>query len=83
MVAFRRAQGAHLAGIVRLLADDALGAKRERFADPLPESYLRAFEAIYADPNNELVVACLKEEVVGALQLTFIPTSPTRAAGAR
>jgi GNAT superfamily N-acetyltransferase len=73
MVAFRRAQRGDLPGIVRLLADDPLGAKRERFADPLPESYLRAFEAVDADPNNELVVACLGEEVVGVLQLTFIP----------
>lgn len=58
---------------MRLLADDPLGAKRERFEIPLPDSYLRAFEAIDADPNNELVVACLGAEVVGVLQLTFIP----------
>ena len=58
---------------MRLLADDPLGAKRERFEIPLPGSYLRAFEAIDADPNNELVVACLGTEVVGVLQLTFIP----------
>ncbi len=58
---------------MRLLADDPLGAKRERFEIPLPESYLRAFEAIDADPNNELVVACIGPDVVGVLQLTFIP----------
>jgi GNAT superfamily N-acetyltransferase len=70
---FRRARRADVEAIVRLLADDPLGTKRERFELPLPESYLRAFEAIDADPNNELVVACLGTEVVGVLQITFIP----------
>jgi GNAT superfamily N-acetyltransferase len=56
-----------------MLADDKLGAKRERYETPLPQSYLRAFEAIDADPNNELVVACLGDKVAGVLQLTFIP----------
>ena len=72
-VAFRKAKREDVPAIVRLLADDPLGAKRERFETPLPESYLRAFEAIDADPNNELVVACIGDEVVGVLQLTFIP----------
>ncbi len=72
-VSFRRATAGDVPAIVRLLADDPLGAKRERFATPLPESYLHAFEAIDADPNNELVVACQGTEVVGVLQLTFIP----------
>jgi ribosomal protein S18 acetylase RimI-like enzyme len=70
---FRRARRQDLPAIVRLLADDPLGAKRERYETPLPVSYRHAFEAIEADPNNELVVACLGEEVVGVLQLTFIP----------
>jgi GNAT superfamily N-acetyltransferase len=70
---FRQATSDDLDAIVRLLADDVLGAKRERHETPLPASYLRAFEAIDADPNNELVVACLEGEVVGVLQLTFIP----------
>ena len=72
-VAFRRAIRADLPEIVRLLADDPLGSKRERYELPLPASYLAAFEAIESDPNNELVVACLGERVVGVLQLTFIP----------
>src|SRR5690606_41086122 len=40
---------------------------------PLPEAYYSAFEAIDADPNNELVVACAGSRVIGVLQLTFIP----------
>jgi GNAT superfamily N-acetyltransferase len=73
MITFRRAGQRDLPAIVRLLADDPIGAKRERYETPLPQAYTRAFEAIDADPNNELVVACLEDEVVGVLQLTFIP----------
>jgi GNAT superfamily N-acetyltransferase len=46
---------------------------REAYAEPLPESYYEAFEAIGRDPNNELVVAELAGRVIGVLQLTFIP----------
>ncbi|MDF2772760.1 MAG: family N-acetyltransferase [Geminicoccaceae bacterium] len=56
-----------------MLADDALGAKRERFETPLPASYTHAFQEIDTDRNNELVVACFGDDVVGVLQLTFIP----------
>lgn len=58
---------------VALLADDELGRQRERYEAPLPQSYFTAFETIDSDPNNELIVACLGEETVGVLQLTFTP----------
>lgn len=70
---FRRASRDDVAAIVRMLADDALGARREAFVSPLPASYYRAFAAIERDPNNELVVAELDGRVVGVLQMTFIP----------
>jgi len=72
-IEFRRAREADLSLIVRLLAEDPLGARRERLEDPLPNSYLEAFEDITADTNQNLVVATLGGEVVGVLQLTFIP----------
>ncbi|MEN8375162.1 MAG: GNAT family N-acetyltransferase [Gemmatimonadota bacterium] len=56
-----------------MLADDPLGAERERFETPLPPGYAMAFEAIAADPNNELLVCELDEAVVGVLQITFTP----------
>nr|WP_285850583.1 GNAT family N-acetyltransferase [Niallia circulans] len=56
-----------------MLADDVLGSKRERYEQPLPASYLQAFQAITEDPNNELVVACFGNEVVGVQQITFTP----------
>ena len=70
---FRRARRADVPALVRLLADDVLGSKRERPVTPLPAAYLHAFEAIDGDPNQELIVACLEEKVVGTLQLTFLP----------
>ena len=74
-VSFRRAVREDLPAIVRLLADDPLGAKRESNATPLPDGYYSAFDAIDRDPNNELVVVeSDAHAVVGVLQLTFIPS---------
>jgi len=70
---FRRARREDVPDIVRLLADDPLGARREKYELPLPSSYLDAFAAIDADPNNELVVVDAAGEVIGVLQMTFIP----------
>lgn len=72
-VEFRNAARADLDRIVEMLSDDMLGEKRERFEQPLPDSYIQAFEAIEADPNNELIVACLDGEIVGVQQVTFTP----------
>lgn len=73
-VIFRLATISDLPDMVRMLADDFLGSTRERFEDPLPESYLKAFHEIEADPNNVLVVAERGGEVIGMLQLTFTPS---------
>jgi ribosomal protein S18 acetylase RimI-like enzyme len=72
-VRFRIATKHDLDRIVEMLADDVLGSKRERNERPLPDSYIQAFKAITADPNNELVVACRGDEVIGVQQITFIP----------
>jgi GNAT superfamily N-acetyltransferase len=73
-IEFRCATIENLLAIVRMLADDFLGQRRERFEDPLPESYIKAFREVEADPNNELIVAELDGDVVGTLQLTFTPS---------
>jgi GNAT superfamily N-acetyltransferase len=73
-VAFRRAQAEDVPAIVHLLADDPLGRTRERDETPLPASYAKAFAAIDADANQELVVACRGSRVVGVLQLTYLPS---------
>jgi ribosomal protein S18 acetylase RimI-like enzyme len=73
-VQLRQASKQDLPAIVGLLADDPLGARREKPDVPLPASYERAFEAIAADPNHRLVVAEAEDgRVVAVLQLTFTP----------
>ncbi len=69
----RRAELKDLNSIVKLLADDPLGQKREHYMEPLPEIYVQAFKNILADPNQELMV--LENDsgaVIGTLQLSFI-----------
>lgn len=70
MVEIRRAVAADVPAIVAMLADDPLGARRERPGDP---AYAAAFAEIDADPRQVLAVAMAGAEVVGTLQLTFIP----------
>ena len=73
-VTFRKATRADLETIVAMLADDALGATRERPGLPLDIRYTEAFDAIARDDNQLLAVVEDGEgAVVGCLQLTFIP----------
>lgn len=62
-----------LPAVVRLLADESLGAAREQVAEPLPGAYRAAFAAMEAQTGNDLIVAVKEREVVGCLQLTVIP----------
>lgn len=59
--------------IVKMLADDPLGQKRENYKTPLPQVYYDAFQKIYEDDNHELVVLELHHEIIGTLQLSFLP----------
>ncbi|NYI87042.1 GNAT superfamily N-acetyltransferase [Amycolatopsis endophytica] len=74
----RRARREEVGTIVEMLADDHLGAQRETLDDATP--YLRAFDVIDADPHQLLVVAERDGDVVGTLQLTFIPGLSRRGA---
>lgn len=69
----RTAEQRDLVDIVRMLADDPLGARREDFRDPLPASYQQALEAITADPNQLLLIAEHDDRLVGVLQLGCTP----------
>lgn len=69
----RRATREDLPAIVALLADDVLGAQRERPGLPLAPGYAQAFDAIERDPNCELLVACRDGRVVGTMQLDYTP----------
>jgi ribosomal protein S18 acetylase RimI-like enzyme len=73
-ITIRRAGRDDVGSIVAMLADDRLGAARERLEDPLPLSYFRAFEAVDRDPNIQLVVAQDGDgAIVGCLQLCILP----------
>jgi ribosomal protein S18 acetylase RimI-like enzyme len=62
-----------LPAVVRLLADDPLGATRERPEDPLPQAYLDAFAAMERQAGNSLIVAVEDGAVIGCLQLVLVP----------
>ena len=71
---FRKATENDLIAIVAMLADDELGRQRENFSIPLPKTYIEAFRNIEADNNQELIVVeDENSEIIGTLQLTFIP----------
>ena len=53
---FRKATKNDVLVIVEMIADDELGKKRENFKIPLPSEYLKAFEKINSDENQELIV---------------------------
>jgi ribosomal protein S18 acetylase RimI-like enzyme len=72
-VTIRSARRDDVEAIVAMLADDPLGAARERIEDPLPASYFRAFDRLDRDPNIQLVVAEEEGVVVGCLQLCILP----------
>jgi len=70
---FRRATQADLPIIIQMIADDQIGQKREDASVPLNPAYLAAFAAIERDDNQFLAVAERDGQVIGCLQLTFIP----------
>lgn len=76
---FRPATRADLPAILGLLEDDEI-ARSRAVPEASDAAYWSAFEAIDADPRNELIVAAEAGEVVGTCQLTFIPSLSRRAA---
>lgn len=69
----RQAKDEDVSAIVAMLANDTLGRLREDFQNPLAQSYLRAFDKIDNNPNQELVVMEAEDgSIVGTLQLSFL-----------
>jgi GNAT superfamily N-acetyltransferase len=80
-VVLRRAVAADLPELVALLAADQLGVTRDGIrTDADLEAYQRAFRDIDADPAHLLVVAQAGEDIVGTLQLSFLPGLARRGA---
>lgn len=80
---FRTATRADVPAILALLDDDDIARSRQS-GQVTPESVdaacWTAFEAIDADPRNELIVADQDGTVVGTCQLTFTPSLSRRGA---
>jgi GNAT superfamily N-acetyltransferase len=74
----RVATRADVPAILALLADDEISRSRgypvPSVSEAADAALWRAFEAIDADPRNELIVAELDGTVVGTCQLTFTPS---------
>lgn len=69
---YRLAIESDLVDIIRMLADDKLGAEREDYQIPLPDAYIQAFRVITADSHQELTVVELANEIVATFQLSFV-----------
>ena len=77
----REAVRGDLPAIVELLVDDQLGASRDgATTDAELQPYLRAFNAIDADPAHLLLVGSDRGQVVATLQLSIIPGLARRGA---
>ncbi|MGX9416165.1 GNAT family N-acetyltransferase [Vibrio sp. WJH972] len=70
---YRAANFEDLTSLVALLSNDPLGSQREDPSIPLNNAYLKAFEAIVQNPDNQVLVVELKNTLVGMLQITLIP----------
>lgn len=72
-LSFRQAAADDLPLLIGMLANDRLGMQREDSSTPINSAYIQAFQSIDSDPNNQLILAQSEQQVVGMLQLTFIP----------
>jgi len=70
---FRRAEQKDIASLVALMSDDPLGKTRERAQSGDLLRYEQAFAEIHADQGQFLCVVEDAGEIVGTLQLSFIP----------
>lgn len=71
-IIIRKATRHDVPEIVRLLADDMLGSKREAYENGIAQSYYDAFETINRDNNQMLVMAEIEGKTVGTLQISYI-----------
>jgi GNAT superfamily N-acetyltransferase len=77
----RAATEADVPALVELIAADQLGAARDGIRDAADvAAYTAAFRQIDADPAHLLVVAELDGQIVGTMQLSFLPGLARRGA---
>lgn len=69
----RTATRTELVGVLALLAEGQIATRREAVPAEPTAGHRAAFKAMSDDPNQSLVCALDRDEVVGSMQLTFIP----------
>ena len=75
MLTFRLATRSDVPAILELLADDEVSRARDgAVSEAADAAHWAAFDAIDADPRNELIVVEQDGVPVGTFQLTFIPS---------
>ena len=72
ILTFKLATEEDLPDIVKMLSDDNLGSAREKTGDILSGKYIKAFEKIKADSNQELTIVEMNGEKVATFHLTYI-----------
>jgi GNAT superfamily N-acetyltransferase len=79
-LAFRIATETDLPAMVALLVDDDISGHREQNLSNIAPEYVKAFTAMTGTPHNRMLLAESEGEIVGVLQLTFIPGLTRRGA---
>ncbi len=78
-LSFRDATAADIAAILSLI-DGGAPPGVQQFSDPNDPAYRGAFEAITASPEHRLLVFESGGEIVGTLQISFLPGLARRGA---
>ena len=63
----------NLKDLIYLLFDDNLGKDRENISETSFNNYKKSFMKILNDSNNEIFIMILNDQIIGTMQLTFIP----------
>ena len=63
----------NLKDLIYLLFDDDLGKDRENISEISFNNYKKSFIKIINDSNNEIFIMILNNQIIGMMQLTFIP----------
>ena len=63
----------NLKELIYLLFDDNLGKDRENISETSFKNYKKSFIKILNDSNNEIFIMILNDQIIGMMQLTFIP----------
>jgi GNAT superfamily N-acetyltransferase len=71
LIEIRAAAPEDLPDIIELILRDSLSQPPDEGGPS--DAQRRAFDVIAAHPDNEIIVATLRGEVVGTLQITYIP----------